>query len=214
LHLKNSKAALSLGLGLAILGAGVAGLVFYNYYYSCCDSSGDYFMMFQSAVLYSGTASTSSSRGSAVFAVSISDPRSLTAISSITITGASFQSLPNIFECSNQTYCTPFDHVPLPSGKVSSFDTNTTAFYISSPIVVNETYNFVINFANGQSVSGSLTAAPPTTLPAGPAVTYSSMSISSNTNYYISSCTIQPYTTSAWENISGTIITTVETVSC
>jgi hypothetical protein len=217
LHLRNRKTALSLGLGLVILSAGVTGvaaLALYNYYYSCCDSGGDYTMMFQSAVLYSGTASTPSSRGSAVFTVSISDPRSLTAIFSITITGTSFQSLPNIFECSNKTFCTPFDHVPLPGGKVSTFDTSTTAFYISSPVVVNETYNFVINFANGQSVSGSLIAAPPTSLPEGPLVTYSSMSISSNSYYYSSSCSVPPYTASAWANDSGTITTIVETVYC
>ena len=131
---------------------------------NCCVTS-DYFMTMSSASIYSGTASNSSSRGMAVFTISINNPGSPTAITMIEIIGSALRSIPEVFQCASKASCTLFYRASLPGGVVSSFDTDTTAFYLSSALIPNMAYNYVINFLNGDSISGFLIAQNSTFLP-------------------------------------------------
>jgi len=184
---------------------------------SCCIDGNFSGVYIDSVFLFSGTASNDSFRGTSVLALSLNNGGAATNMTRIILSGTSLSSVSKIYQCSNQTSCTLFSAARLPEKTIKSFDTNATAFHLSTPsVLAGDTYDYVLSFANEQSISGSLIAQDPTRLPIGPSVTYSSASSNSyaNQSLYTSSCTIAPYTTSTWANFSGTIITTIETINC
>ena len=177
-------------------------------------SSQDYFMEVRQVALYSGTASSSTSRGSAALTVEMTNPGGATGIESISLGGNGFSSPAIVFQCSNKTACFPIHGIfpfsaPLAAEKVTYFETNTTAFYPSGEIIAGDSYSYVLSFFNGQSVSGVLTAQPSQSLPAGPIRDYYSQITTSS---YSSSCTYTPYTTTQTVNSSGTIETAIVTI--
>jgi hypothetical protein len=101
--------------------------------------------------------------------VAFNNPGSLTAISSITMTGSGIAAAYS-WEFSNGTavnFTVTSSGNPvgvgagmwgngLPGGQVTSF--SFFPYGTAQPITTGQVYNYVINFANGQSVSGSLIA--------------------------------------------------------
>ncbi|MGI0085401.1 MAG: hypothetical protein ACREBQ_10000 [Nitrososphaerales archaeon] len=148
--------------------------------------------------------------------MALNNPGPASGISSISLTGNGLSSPPIVFLCSNKSSCAqiqasqPFE-APLAAGAVSHFDTNTTTFYFSEAITSGQTYNYVIRFANGQSVSGSIVSEPSQSLPAGPSLNYSNTATSSSYYYSSSTCTMSPYTAQTI-NTSSSFYATIVTI--
>src|SRR5487761_229009 len=119
-------------------------------------------------------------------------PSTSSSMSSISIAGYNLSATFSVFQCASSTSCTPISSVSLSQGSVAHFDTNATAFYFSTTFIVGQVYNYVIHFADGQSISGSLVAQEPGPLPVSP--DYGVQTSSSS-----SVCTIAPHsTTISW----------------
>lgn len=215
---RSAIASVAIAIILLFVGVGVLALVAIGSSSLLCSdcSDRDLTMTLSSIVLYSGTASSNTSRGTAALTMSANDPGAATGITSISLTGS--VSPQKVFQCSNKISCVQIQawyaySAPLAAGAVSYFDTNTTAFYFSAAITSGQVYNYAISFANGQSDSGELTSQPAQSLPAGPSVNYSNTSTSSSYSYS-STCTASPYSTIRTINSSQSIYTTVVTVYC
>jgi len=190
---------------IALLGLGIAAVAgVYAFYYSapsCCVDNVR-IVTLSSATLFSGTPTNASDRG--------------TSISLITITGYNLTSQVVVYRCFDGTDCEPISssNVPLPSG-LTHFDTNSSAFYLSASLTEGQVYNYVINFANGQSVSGSLIAQGSIVLP-DVSPNYSGAITSSSFSSASSCFPIAPYTTTYTEHYGNYSSVTFETsvVSC
>jgi flagellin-like protein len=126
-----------------------------------------------SATLYGGqepVAAASPTSTVSYVVVSLNNPGSTSSVSSITLTGSGLQAAVTTWYYSNGTatnfaLTTSANPVGvgtgewgngLPGGQVTSY-----SFYpygLAQQITTGQTFNYVINFANGQSVSGSLIA--------------------------------------------------------
>ena len=129
-----------------------------------------------SATLYGGVSATGNSAATSSLTVALNNPGSQTYITSVTLTGAGLNTPIVVWDntsaaqtssnkitfssasmasngCPNPTW----NNNVLCAGAVSSF---TIYPYqpTAVPITTGQTFNYVINFQNGQSVSGSLIA--------------------------------------------------------
>lgn len=62
------------------------------------------------------------------------------------------------YQCPSQTECGAPSDLTVAGNSVTGFSNATSAFYPLSNITSGETLNYVITFANGQSISGDLIA--------------------------------------------------------
>jgi hypothetical protein len=107
--------------------------------------------------LSSGTATTQNLQGTAHFVIAFNNPGATTKISSYSLSPGTNASL-TLYQCSSSISCTALSSPTIPANRVTSFDTAATMFYISRNISSGEEYNYVFNFANGQSISGTVRA--------------------------------------------------------
>ena len=109
--------------------------------------------------LSAGTPTNQDSRGTAGFVVAFNNPGKATKLSSY-----SFSSIGNsstaitLYQCVSTTSCTAISDTSILADRVTSFTNETMMFHLSSTILQNQTYNYLFNFANGQSISGVVTA--------------------------------------------------------
>jgi hypothetical protein len=174
-----------------------------------------------SGTLYSVIDNSTPAYPRPVFAIAVNNPLAPTAITSLTLVGEGL-SIPI-----TQWSTTPDNrsainfNAPYSSGGSNSLNgssINTFVLYALAEPSLKENitdggiYDYVINFGNGQSISGSLIAQGATSFP----ISYSYF-INSNdepTSSTSSICTIAPYTTLQTTNSSQGIYTTLETYSC
>jgi len=118
-----------------------------------------------SATLYGGVTASASATATSSITISLNNPGSATTITGISLTGAGITTVTTWQQAAasgtntvnfGQAYTAGSPNAMGP-GAVTSF-----TFYpwsaASQPILTGQTFNYVINFANGQSVSGSLIA--------------------------------------------------------
>ena len=170
-----------------------------------------------SLTLYGGTSDSTSSYATSLLAFALSNPASATTITSFTLT--SFELLSPITQWSSTEDGKNLINFNAPYFKgyanaLNASSVNTFLFYPFTQhsvenITEGETFNYVINFANGQSFSGSLISQGPPSYP---------ISFSFNNTFIVSSssssCTISPYTSLETANSSQGIYTTMATFSC
>ncbi len=118
-----------------------------------------------SAMLYGGMSGNGTQTASASFSFLLNNPGSSTTINSITLTGSAINSITRWSTSANTANSVNFTAQyetnganAMPAGQVSSF-----AYYPISPnsaqmIGTGRVFDYVINLATGQSVSGSLIA--------------------------------------------------------
>jgi len=119
-----------------------------------------------SATLYGGVAAYGAGQATSSISLSINNPGSATTVTSITLTGTGLGNPITLWSTTSTTdnsvnfaaaYVTNGANAMLP-GQVSSFTYYPMSTTSAQPITTGQTFNYVINFANGQSVSGSLIA--------------------------------------------------------
>ncbi len=134
--------------------------VYFPCTFSTCIGTGNVrTVMLEYATLSSGTASTSQGRGTANLTARFNNPGSTTTISSVTFAGNGSSTTPmTVYQCPSAVSCDAVSSPSIAANSVTEFNTTSTAFYFSTNITSGATYNYVFNFANGQSVSGSLKA--------------------------------------------------------
>ena len=164
-----------------------------------------------SVFLYSGRPTNPTYRGTSAFWITLNNPGSQTSISSISVTGADIT--PNtVFQCSSSSSCQQLSSATLAASSPTHFDTIGTAFYFSTNFTSGHVYDYVVNLANGQTISGSLIGQDQQTSPTV-SPNYSVVTSSSSSS---SACSIHPYNiteTSIGGNDSHTeVFTTL--VSC
>jgi hypothetical protein len=128
-------------------------------YLSCtpgCDNSVKT-LTISSATLFAGSPSSANHQGTSKLEVVFNNPGSQTEIISMFVTTPSNSSV-TIYQCQSAVSCGALTDVELSAGTNAYFNTPSTIFYLSSNIVQGEAYNYDFNFANGQSVFGSLVA--------------------------------------------------------
>jgi len=118
-----------------------------------------------SATLYGGVSATAAQAATSSITISLNNPGSATVISGITLTGAGIATISGWDTAAGQSAAPSLQFTPytvnnpnaMAPGAVTSF-----TFYpwnaASQSILTGQTFNYVLNFANGQSVSGSLIA--------------------------------------------------------
>ncbi|MGI0091915.1 MAG: hypothetical protein ACREBS_09415 [Nitrososphaerales archaeon] len=167
-----------------------------------------------SASLYSGIPTNTTDRGTSALSLVFNNPGEPTYINSIAVYGSDVSSPITVYQCMNSTYCVGLTSALLPSGTVP-FDTNATAFYLSSALVAGQVNNYVIDFSNSQGLSGSLVAQSGFNgslfYPS-----YPSGFVSSSSSSASSACTSPPYPTTLTEHFGNDYATTLEitTISC
>ncbi len=114
--------------------------------------------------LFSGTATTPTFQGKASIYFVLQNPGPQTGISSIVISGSSVLGVPATYRCSSPTSCSvtvsALVRPPVVSGNsTTSFTTPTTGFYFGSALTSNQSYDYSITLTNGQTLSGTATAA-------------------------------------------------------
>jgi hypothetical protein len=125
----------------------------YGCLYACCPDV----ITLEFVTLYAGIASNISFRGTAHLVVGFNNPASSTRLSSYSFWTPGNSSI-NFYQCSTYVSCTALSKPTLSGNSVTKFDNATSELYLSSDIISNETYNYVFNFTNGQSVSGTIRA--------------------------------------------------------
>ena len=110
-----------------------------------------------SATLYGGkeNAAIGGSSGSSYIAFALDNPGYATTITGFFLTGSGISSVSNWETSGGVSYSTSNNNA-LPASQVTSF-----TFYpygTAQSLTTGQVYNYVIDFANGQSVSGSLIA--------------------------------------------------------
>jgi len=121
-----------------------------------------------SATLYGGVTSSATVNSTSSVTLSLNNPGSATYITSLTLTGTAISSItgwcPNSDHvgggCAQVAFTAAGTSNQMPPGVVTSFTffPSSIGAQVSQPITTGQTFNYVINFANGQSVSGSLIA--------------------------------------------------------
>ena len=126
-----------------------------------------------SATLYGGYADPSAGQTPSYVTFSLNNPGSGSAITGVTITGSAIISVVAFNNASSTGSCSgtcssvfsgvssasgsQTANILLTGGQVSSY-TWYLAGSFDQPVTTGQTFNYVVNFANGQSVSGSLIA--------------------------------------------------------
>jgi len=119
-----------------------------------------------SGTLYGGVTATSSSTATASFVLALNNPGSATYVTSLSMSGAGIATVTswdNSSAASASTNLIVFTashpgNNAMPAGTVTSFTYYPENAAPSQEITTGQVFNYVINFANGQSVSGSLIA--------------------------------------------------------
>lgn len=166
LNLRNRKKGVTPVIATIILIAGtlVLALVVGAYTFGLFGSNVKTVTL-SSGTLYGGVTASGTVAATSSLTVSLNNPGSATTVTSITLTGSGISTIQNWQQGSAAgtntvnfaaTYSAGGANAMSP-GAVSSF-----TFYpwsaSSQSITTGQTFNYVINFANGQSVSGSLIA--------------------------------------------------------
>jgi hypothetical protein len=128
----------------------------YPYVCMCACGGGAPTITLAAALLYSGTPSSPTHRGSGMLKVVFNNPGEKTEISSIEITSTNTTSIA-VYECQSPTFCSGAVNLVMAGGSIDAFN-STSSLYFSQAIVPRAIYDYVFNFANGQSVSGDLIA--------------------------------------------------------
>jgi hypothetical protein len=123
---------------------------FYGCMITCCVAT----ITLEYATLSSGTATTPTSRGTANLFIGFNNPGSTTKIISFNIPDSNI----TVYQCPSPSSCEVVSTPTIAANSITGFNTTATAYYFSMSIISNGTYNYVVAFANGQSVSGTLTA--------------------------------------------------------
>jgi hypothetical protein len=123
-----------------------------------------------SATLYGCVSSSGTKNATSSLTLSLNNPGSASYITSLTMTGTAISSItgwcPNgdivaAGGCTQVAWTAVGASNQMPPGVVTSFTfypSSVGAVQASQSITTGQTFNYVINFANGQSVSGSLIA--------------------------------------------------------
>jgi FlaG/FlaF family flagellin (archaellin) len=119
-----------------------------------------------SATLFGGVTASAATTATSSLAITLNNPGSATTVTSLTMTGSGINSTITQWDFSGNSGANTIDFGSTYSvggqnainpGLVSSL-TYYPFSDSSQPILTGQTFNYVINFANGQSVSGSLVA--------------------------------------------------------
>ena len=108
--------------------------------------------------LYSGSASSSTSQGTANVYLIVRNSGQPTAINSIIIKGGGLSGPIPVFVCPSTVNCAMLVSEQVNAHSATTFTDDRTSFYVGSAIVSGTTYDFEIGFANGQTISGSIQA--------------------------------------------------------
>ncbi len=122
-----------------------------------------------SATLYGGVSQTTGGQvATSSLTLSLNNPGSASAISSVTLTGTglaspitSWSSTSNYVAANLVAFVNSYNSLSpnaLSPGQVTSYTFYPNTGANSASITTGQTFNYVINFVNGQSVSGSLIA--------------------------------------------------------
>ncbi|MHB8565870.1 MAG: archaellin/type IV pilin N-terminal domain-containing protein [Nitrososphaerales archaeon] len=157
LRLKNSKKGITPVIATIILIAGtlVLALVVGAYTFGLFGSNVKTIQL-TSATLYGGTLSATGAAacaGTATEQISLNNPGSSTGVSGVTISGGGAASgTTGLFTVGSACQAASA------SNAVSATGVTSLTIYVSYAVTSGNTYNYVINFVNGQSISGSLIA--------------------------------------------------------
>jgi len=118
-----------------------------------------------SATLYGGVSASGAATATSSLSLALNNPGSATTISSLTLTGTGLPTPVTSWSTTSSNMSSvnfantgagqPNSMVP---GAVTTFTFYPITFSGQQSITTGQTFNYVINFANGQSVSGSLIA--------------------------------------------------------
>ena len=120
-----------------------------------------------SATLYGGVSSDAATNATSSLTLALNNPGSATYITSLSLTGTAITTVnswcPNGDKvgaggCVQVAWTAVGINNQMSPGKVTSFTFFPSNPPTTQPITTGQTFNYVINFANGQSVSGSLIA--------------------------------------------------------
>ncbi|SRR5579863_9242342 len=116
--------------------------------------------LFGGATLGSAPATTSACpTTNAYMTLSLNNPGALTSLSSVTITGSSnFGTIASVYAAVGSGDCNTLATAQVAAGAVTSLTLVFVASGSPGTLLSGQTFNYVINFGNGQSVSGSLVA--------------------------------------------------------
>jgi flagellin-like protein len=167
-RMRNSKKGVTPVIATIILIAGtlVLALVVGAYTFGLFGSNVKQIQL-NSAILTGGSATSPTLAGTATFQVVFNNPGGVTNVTSVTLSAGS-TSITLITMCTANNACgVPITDAKLASGQVTGFQApyvnvgssyQPGEWYPNSAINSGSTYNYVINFANGQSISGSIIA--------------------------------------------------------
>jgi FlaG/FlaF family flagellin (archaellin) len=166
LHVRGNKQGVTPVIATIILIAGtlVLALVVGAYTFGLFGSNVKTVTL-SSATLYGGVTASSIIAATSSVTVSLNNPGSATTITSITLTGSGISTITNWqLAAASGTNTVNFAATYVNGGANAMGPGAVTSFTFfpwsgsSQSITTGQTFNYVINFANGQSVSGSLIA--------------------------------------------------------
>jgi flagellin-like protein len=118
-----------------------------------------------SATLYGGVTADPVTQATASLTISLNNPGSATVISSITLTGSGISTLTGWDTGNLQSVAPSLQYTPYTANSPNAMGPGTVTSFTFYPwaassqaVLTGQTFNYVITFANGQSVSGSLIA--------------------------------------------------------
>jgi hypothetical protein len=135
-----------------------------NDWFSPCDGGSVKTVALSSATLYAGQSATNSTPATSKLTFALDNPGSTTHISSLILSISNTSKITtwdNASQVSSQTNLISFNSTVYSAGITMKYGAVTSFTYYpasTSPkqIIREQTYDYVINFQNGQSVSGSL----------------------------------------------------------
>jgi flagellin-like protein len=161
LRMKNGKKGVTPVIATIILIAGtlVLALVVGAYTFGLFGSNVKTVTL-SSATLYGGTeAALITGASTAYITFSLNNPGTGSTVTGLTLTGSGITAVTNWYVSGGASFSQSPAQIgsnSLPGGQVTSY--TYFPFGVSQPITTGQTYNYVVTFANGQSVSGSLIA--------------------------------------------------------
>lgn len=110
------------------------------------------------ARLIAGSATNATFQGTASIQVVLSNGGPETAITSISIVRVPAVVRPQIFQCSSSASCSPISSPVVGGNTDTNFTSATRAFFVGAAVSAGVPYGYVIYFANGASIGGTLDA--------------------------------------------------------
>ena len=167
LRMKNGKKGVTPVIATIILIAGtlVLALVVGAYTFGLFGSNVKTVTL-ASATLYGGVTADPITLATSSMTLALNNPGSASSITSLTLTGTGLNAPVTVWSTTSSTasqitfvnsYNANSPNAMSP-GQVTSFTFYPVTLSGSVPVTTGQTFNYVINFANGQSVSGSLIA--------------------------------------------------------